>query len=193
MSKLIYSIAICLFYFIPNSISQELPKHTIFVQTSISLSNNSYADGTGISFGLGYQKHIWKDRLRFIPSFTFGKYTSKGIKDAPNAYFNTISIKNNINFDVIKKNPFSLFIGTGFTLNYTSGLIGQPKDFVNNDMGDYFNQGNFTLNAALGFRIQPEGKMLGYEIHLFNTSFENKKLFSQVEVFQVRVLFNISK
>lgn len=173
--------------------SQKLPKHTFFAQTGISLSNNSDAEGSGLLFGLGYQKQILLNRLRYVPFITFGKYTSKGITDVPTAYFNSTSLKNNINFDIINRNNFSLFIGTGFTINYTSGLKGPAVELPIEKSGGYFNQTNFTFNAALGFKFQSEEKLIGYEGHLFNVSIENKNLFSQVDIFQLRVLLNLYK
>ena len=81
--------------------SQDFSKNALFVGVGIGASNNSRMDGLGINWSIGYQRDIWKRRLRIIPSLSFGAYTNKGTTDVPDAYYNSTSLKCNLNFDIL--------------------------------------------------------------------------------------------
>ena len=173
-----------------SSYGQDFSKNNLFVGVGIGSSNNSRADGLGINWSIGYQRDIWKNRLRIVPSTSFGTYTNKRITDVPDAYYNSINLKVNLNFDVLKIKSFALFIGSGLTANYSSGLIGTGGD-PGRSSSEYFNESNFTFNGLVGFRLAPPKTRIGYELLLLDGSFENKNYFSELSVLKVRLTMKL--
>ena len=173
-----------------SSYGQDFSKNNLFVGVGIGSSNNSRAHGLGINWSIGYQRDIWKNRLRIVPSTSFGTYTNKRITDVPDAYYNSINLKVNLNFDVLKIKSFALFIGSGLTANYSSGLIGTGGD-PGRSSSEYFNESNFTFNGLVGFRLAPPKTRIGYELLLLDGSFENKNYFSELSVLKVRLTMKL--
>lgn len=173
------------------SYGQDFSKNTLFGGVGIGSSYNSRADGLGINWSIGYQRDIWKNRLRIVPSISFGAYTNKGTTDVPDAYYNSVNLKVNLNFDVIKIKAFSLFIGSGLTANYSSGLIGTGGWPQGRSSSEYFNESNFTFNGLIGFRLAPPKTRIGYELLLLDGSFENKNYFSELSILKVRLMMKL--
>ena len=173
------------------SYGQDFSKNSLFVGLGIGSSNNSRADGFGVNGAIGYQRDIWKNRLRIVPSISYGTYTNKGITDVPDIYYNSVSLKMNLNFDIIKIKAFSLFIGSGLTANYSSGLIGTGGWPPGRSSSEYFNESNFTFNGLIGFRLTPPKTRIGYELLLLDGSFENKNYFSELSVLKVRLTMKL--
>ncbi len=172
---------------------KDKPRNGVFMLYGCSYAENKAADGMGMQWGVGYQQAICKDRLRWVPSFTFGKYSSEGIDDAPHAYFNTISLKNNLSLDVVKISAFSLAMGTGLTLNYSSGLSGPAVDHIQiESSGGYFSNFNVAVNVSMGFRFQPIGKKISYEFYIFDASLPNGDSFAEVAVAQFSLILNLN-
>jgi opacity protein-like surface antigen len=172
------------------SYSQDFSKSSLFGGIGVGSSNNSRADGLGIKWSIGYQRDIWKNKLRIVPSINFGSYTNIGKRDVPDAYYNSTSLKVNLNFDVLKIESFSLFIGSGVTANYSSGLIGTGGD-PGRSSSEYFNESNFTFNGLIGLRLYPVKNRVGYELLLLDGSLESKKHFSELTVLKLRIILKL--
>ena len=178
-------------FFKSYSQDQDFSKNSLFGGIGIGSSNNSAAGGIGINWSIGYQRDIWKNRLRIVPSISFGTYTNKGTTDVPDAYYNSTNLKMNLNFDVLKIKIFSLFIGSGWTANYSSGLIGTGGYPPGRRFSAYFNESNFTFDGMIGLRLNPAQNRIGYELLLLDGSFENKKHFSELTVLRVRIIMKL--
>jgi hypothetical protein len=172
------------------SYGQDFSKNSLFGGVGIGSSNNSRADGLGINWSIGYQRDVWKNRLRIVPSISFGIYNGNGTRDVPDVYYNSINLKVDLNFDVIKIKTLTLFVGSGLTTNYSSGLIGTGGS-PGNSSSEYFNESNFTFNGLMGFRLFPPKSRIGYELLLLDGSFENKNYFSELTVFKVRLIIKL--
>ena len=172
------------------SYCQEFSKSSLLGGIGVGSSNNSRADGLGINWSIGYQRDVWKNRLRIVPYISFGTYTNKGTTDVPDKYYNSTNLKVTLNFDVLKIKAFSLFIGSGLTANYSSGLIGTGGD-PGRSSSEYFNESNLTLNGLIGFKLNPTKNRIGYELLLLDGSFENKNYFSELSVLKVRIIMKL--
>ena len=126
-----------------------------------------------------------------VSGISFGAYTNTGTTDVPDAYYNSTNLKMNLNFDILKIKIFSLFIGSGLTANYSSGLIGTGGYPPGRSSSDYFKESNFTFNGMIGLRLNPEQNRIGYELLLLDGSFENKKHFSELTVLRVRIIMKL--
>ena len=171
------------------SYCQEYSKNTLMMGLGAGGSNNSKARGVGVNFSFGYQHDLGNGRLRIVPSANFGTYTSRFISDTRDAYYTSLGFKTNINYDIIKYKSFSVFLGTGGSINYSSGLKGSGGLGGIQD-SDYFNEFNFAINGAFGLRVLSEEQLMGCELLLINGSFENKNYFSEISI-QLRILFRL--
>ena len=146
-----------------NVYSQEFSNKSIIFSAGLSVTANLKAEGFGLNFGLGYQKGLWGNRLRVMPSLTYGIYTNFGVQDASPANINSTNLKININYDLLRIKSFSLFIGTGITGNYSISHI--------KEIGT-FRETHFAFNGLFGFRIYPPKKKLGYELKVLELIIE---------------------
>ena len=80
----------------------EFSKNSIKLGLGIGASMGKSTDGGGFVYTSGYQREIWKDKLRLNPNFSIGHYSSKFILDARDQYFNSINIETNLYYDLIK-------------------------------------------------------------------------------------------
>ena len=179
MKKII--LVLFLFVFVHFAFAQnEFSSHTLFSSAGFTVAqSNRISLATGVSFGIGYQRNILSNftnnRLRFVPSLNFGSYRSTHAH-YPDAHFSSYNLKTNFNFDLLRIKSFSFFIGTGITLNYMNGYVGTggyPDDPDNNIVRKknyYFEENNFAINTLFGFRLNPKGKRLGYELKLIDFS-----------------------
>ena len=156
-----------LLFSLMTSFCQEFSKNAIYASLGVGVSDNSkgetFVTGWGTNWSIGYQRDIWKKRLRIVPSLTFGTYTHRGIQDAGSAFYNSTSLKCNLNFDIIKIKSFSIFFGTGTAINYSNGLTSSV----------YFNEFIFASNALIGLRINSENNRIAYEWAAINSSLSN--------------------
>ncbi len=183
----------------------EFSTHTLFSSVGFTVAETDVISfGTGISFGVGYQRNIFSNstnnRFRFVPSLSFGSYRSTHAH-FPDAHYSSYNLKTNINFDIIRIKSFSLFLGTGITLNYMSGYvgIGGYPDYSNDGTltekksNYYFDNTNFAINGLFGFRLNPKDKRLGYELKLleFNSVPNRYGNISEFTPIAVRLLFHL--
>jgi hypothetical protein len=122
----------------------------------------------GITFIVGYQKEIWKDRLRINPNFSFGYFNSKLIQDGGQEWINSFTMQTNIYFDVIKDRSFSIMAGTGLLLNYSTGLLGTGGYHSTSNSSEYVYEFHGGLHFGAGFRINPPDRRYAFEIVPFN-------------------------
>ena len=127
----------------------------------------NFLSGAGTTYSVGYQRNIWKERLRYSPQISFGIYTSKGTNDVPEEYFNSINLHNNLYFDLLKYKAFSIVIAGGFFLNTNRGLKGTGGD-PGRRYSEYFIEYNFGGFGGTGFRINPKIKRLAFDFMLLN-------------------------
>jgi hypothetical protein len=163
------------FIFILLSITSAHAQDSLFSKNSIKFNAGlgfaddgpNFLSGTGTSYSVGYQRNIWRERLRFSPQISFGIYTSKGTQDVPDQFFNVINLQNNLYFDLVKYKAVSIVIAGGFFLNTNRGLIAQSR-FRNSR---YFIEYNIGGSGGTGFRINPKNKRLAFDFMLLNLNF----------------------
>jgi hypothetical protein len=180
MKKIVFTL-ILLTLGLSMTYSQEFSKNSIFVGLSpIGRWENSTREGSGINWTIGYQKNIWKNKIRFVPSLSFGNYSSKGIDDATELNANSTTLKTSLNFDILKIKSFSVFIGSGLAVNYSSGL---------SRYSGYFDNTNFAVNGLLGLKINPEHKRFNYELLL--ADFSSKSDFLELSLLKFRLVMKL--
>ena len=92
---------------------QSFSKNSIKTGIGFGASMSKRIDGFGFVYSIGYQRDIWKDRLRFNPNYSIGHYSSRFTLDARDQYFNSINIEAKFYYDIIKIKSFSLVLGAG--------------------------------------------------------------------------------
>lgn len=177
MLRKIYIFAIVFLHLIliQNTEAQEISKNSIKFSLGVGISSCNFSDGLGFVYSAGYQREIYKDRLRINPNFSIGHYSTRFLTDAPDAFFNSITLETNLYFDLIRIRAFSLIVGTGLFVNNSRGLIGTGgmEDF---DPGylpssHYVNDIHAGGILMLGFRINPLNKRFALEIVPWNIHF----------------------
>jgi hypothetical protein len=173
-----YGIILLLFLLLTGTIyGQEFTKHSVKTGIGVGASMECNSDGMGFVYSLGYQREIWKDRLRLNPNFSIGHYSSKFIMDARDQYFNSINIETNLYFDIIKIKAFSLVVGTGGLLNNMRGLKGtggDPDGYTGTPHSEYINDWHWGGYLGGGFRINHPDKRTAINIMPLNLHFGNE-------------------
>ena len=148
--------------------------NNIFCQ-NFSKSSLKYGVGWGISDGqrntgmgwlivLGYQRDIWKDRLRINPNITAGYFNTRYYSDARDQWFNSLNLEAILDFDIIKFKALSLTIGAGGTVNYTKGLLGYGGFPPGAITSEYFSVLNFGGLLSAGIRINPPKSRIAIDL-----------------------------
>ncbi len=156
--------------------NQAFSKNSIKVGLGLGASMGSNTDGGGFVYTIGYQREIWKDRLRLNPNFSIGHYSSKFILDARDQYFNSINIETNIYYDLIKIKSFSLVLGCGGLVNNTRGLKGtggDPDGYTEPPTSEYVSDFHVGGYLGGGFRINSPNKRTAINIMPVNLHFGN--------------------
>ena len=156
--------------------TQEFSKNSIKVGLGLGASWGSNTVGLGFVYTIGYQREIWKDRLRLNPTFSIGHYSSKFILDAPDQYFNSINIGTNLYYDLIKIESFSLVLGSGGLINNSRGLKGTGGDsdgHTEPPTSEYVSNFYFGGYLGGGFRINSLKKRTAINIMPINIHFGN--------------------
>ena len=180
MKKILLTI-IVLTLGLSETYSQEFSKNGVFFGFSPhSRWENSTKDGIGITWSIGHQRALWNNRVRLVNSLNLGNYTSKGILDAADLNANYTSLRTNLNFDVLRIQSFSVFIGSGLSLNHSSGL---------SRFSGYFNGTYFAINGLLGLKINPKNKRLSYELLLVD--FASKSGFLELSMLKFRMVVKL--
>ena len=152
---------------------QEFSKSSIKIGLGAGVSSGYYMDGLGLVYTIGYQKEIWKDRLRFNPNFSIGNYSSKMFSDGRDQCFNSINLEANLYYDIAKLNSFSLVIGCGTMINNSKGLLGTGgmDASTSPQSSEYFSKYYLGGNLSGGFRINSPNKRTAINIFPINIHF----------------------
>ena len=148
---------------------ENFSTHSIKVAAGIGFIEGYRESGGGTFLSVGYQKSLWKDRLRISPGITMGKFSSKLILDTRDQYFSTTAIGVQASLDVLKYRSLSLFAAAGGFGNRTSRLLGTGGELGHNN-SVYFKKYYFGGTAGIGIRIDPKNSRLAYEISPINVS-----------------------
>lgn len=164
--------------FFRSSYSQDFTGNSIKVGFGVGASMGLQNDGLGFIYSVGYQREIWRDRLRLNPNFSIGHYSSRFIQDARDQYFNSINLETNLFFDLIKIGSFSIVIGTGLTLNNSRGLkgTGGDSDYTGTVYSEYFSEFYVGGLMSTGIRVNSPNRrrsinILPINIHVGNNYF----------------------
>ena len=158
---LVLFICVCQNY---TSQGQDFSKSTLKYGGGYSKYSNLNLSGEGWMLILGYQRDLWKDRLRLNPAFTVGFYSSKNTTDLPDQWFNALNLETILFFDIIKIKAFSFTIGAGGVVNNTKGLIGTGGYPPGETNSEYFSNWNYAGLFCSGFRINPKKSRFAFDI-----------------------------
>jgi hypothetical protein len=185
-SKISVTITLILLMSLHNLFGQGFTKNTLKLGTGPGASMGVNNDGLGINFSIGYQREVWKDRLRLNPNFSIGSYSSRFVMDARDQHFNSINLESNLSYDLIRVNTFSIVIGTGLILNNSRGLLGTggKEDYTdpNPVSSEYFSHYRIGGYLGAGFRINSPNKRTAISIMPLNLHFGNNFLEQHVRV-----------
>lgn len=156
--------------------AQSYSKNSIKLGWGIGASTADNHDGGGFVYTVGYQREIWKDRLRFNPNFSIGHYSSRFILDAKDQYFNPISMEANLYYDIVKVKSLSLVLGCGSFINNTRGLKGTGGDTdatTEPQHSEYIDELYYGGYIGGGFRVNKPNKRTAINIMPLNIRFGN--------------------
>lgn len=146
----------------------EFSKSTLKCGIGIGASDGYRTTGGGGLLIVGYQRNIWKDRLRLNPNLTVGYFNSKNIQDVRDQWFNSISLETILWFDILRFKSISLTIGGGGVLNNARGLLstgGDPPPEIDSEYISHWHYGGFLGG---GLRINPDNSRFAFEVIPFN-------------------------
>lgn len=155
----------------------DFSAHGIKLGFGLGASMGARMEGVGLNYSIGYQKDVWKDRLRFNPNFSIGHYSARFVEDSRDEFFNVINIEANMYYDLIRFESFSLLVGTGAWGNMQFGLQGtggDPDMVVRPQSSEYGRDFRFGVAAIGGFRIANPWRRTGLNIILINLHRGNK-------------------
>ena len=170
--------------------AQERSPNALFGSAGLSVADGDATGGVTLAGGVGYQRTLGKPWLRLVPSLNVATYTNQGTQDVPDAFQNSVSLKVNLNADVVTAGAFSLVVGVGLTGNRTSGLLG-TGGYPGRRSSEYFRRLHLAGNGLIGFRLVPASSRVGYELLLINASVGGERYGAEVGLFQVRVLLDL--
>lgn len=153
---------------------QDFSKNELTYGIGMGEYDSYRATGLGGLLIVGYQRNLWKDRLRLNPNLTFGYYNTRHYTDVRDQWINSISLETILFFDLIRVKAFSLNIGAGVVVNNTNGLLctgGEPPFTTNQSL--YINELHFGGYLGGGLRINPKKSRISYELMPFNLHFGN--------------------
>lgn len=139
--------------------SQKAENKSIKIGAGLGYSQSFNFTGIGTQYSFGYQRDIWKDRLRFNPNLSLGFYQPLFITDIPEQYFNAINLNANLNLDIIRLGRLSLLVYAGGEAGITQGYVeteGSMNDF------------HLGFDFGAGFRIDNKNKKTVLNILPFN-------------------------
>ena len=126
------------------------------------MAEDETAMGTLMSFG--YQKSVWKDRLRINPNITTGTFSSFAMLDVRDQHYKLTSLSINGYLDIPPRKPVSIVVGTGVFLNYSRGVLGTGGRNENNRSSEYFHKLYYGIFVGAGLRISPTNSRFAYEL-----------------------------
>ena len=155
--------------------SQNIVNKSLKIGAGLGLSQSDNCTGMGTLYSFGYQRDIWKDRLRFNPNLSLGFYSPVFITDLPEQYFNSINLNVNLNFDIIKIGWFSLLVYAGAEAGIVQGYVGTGGMPEFDENGSYYSRGSYYVNDfhiggdfGGGFRINSKSQKIAINVLPFN-------------------------
>jgi hypothetical protein len=141
------------------SINSQNVNRSLKIGAGLGISENDNCKGIGTLYSLGYQRDIWKDRLRFNPNLSLGFYSPAFIINIPEQYFNSINLNANLNFDVFRVGRFSFLVYAGTEVGIIQGYVGVGRMSESEENGSYYLR-DFHIggNYGGGFRINSKSK-----------------------------------
>ncbi len=150
---------------------QEFSKNSLKYGMGPGIYDGSQVTGLGAMLSVGYQRELWKDRLRLNPNLTVGYFSGKYVLDARDQWCNSINLETIIYFDLIHIKAFALTIGAGGVINTTKGLLGTGGDQEDVVQSEYFKESNVGGYFGGGIRINPQKSRVSFEIMPLNFHF----------------------
>ncbi len=155
--------------------SQDFSKNTLKYDLGLGFSEGPKQIGGGTLLLFGYQRDLWKDRLRLNPNLCIGFFSSNYTSDVRDQWFNSINLEMNLYFDIVKVRAVSLVVGTGLFINHTKGLKGRGGEYYNaNSASSYFNSWNAGGYLGGGIRINPKNSRFAFEFLPINVHIGNE-------------------
>jgi hypothetical protein len=169
--KILFVLLILLFSYTTANSQSDFSKNSLKFSVGLGFidSYKSNIDGPGTSYTIGYQRNLWKERLRMNPSLGIGFFTNKYTTDIPAAYCNSINLQNNLYIDLVKIRSFSLVAGGGLFLNNLRGIRG--RRYTGGSSIEYFSEYTFGGYGGAGIRINPKKKRFAFDLMPINMNF----------------------
>lgn len=168
---IIYKIALsfltCIF-FVKNLPAQDtetkFSKNALKYSVGAAISDNREFNGAGLLFSAGYQRNVWKDRIRFNPNFSFGYFNANWISDLPYQWHNSLTLQALMHGDLIRYKAFAITLCAGPILNNTRGLLGTGGYPPGRTRSDYLSLWHTGMFFSGGLRINPPKSSVAFEL-----------------------------
>jgi len=174
MNKILLLLIAALFAFNTNVVAQEYSNDGFKVGVGLGTNEGLSEIGMGTLFSFGYQKSVWKERLRINPNIMTGGFLPYAVTDVEDQYYRITSLGLNGYLDALKYKAFSIFVGAGGFINYSRGLFGTggwPHE--GNNGSEYFFKLYYGGYLGGGIRINPKNKRIAYELTPINVCLGN--------------------
>ena len=138
----------------------------------------------------GYQKSLWKNRLRLNPTIVTGNFLPVFITDVRDQYYRLTSLGFNAYLDILKFRAVSIYIGGGGFVSYTRGLLapGGWQEYSSNS--EYFFKSYMGGLITSGIRIDVKSNRVAFELIPFNISFGTDYYFLAYPKFEIDIKLN---
>ena len=121
--------------------------------------------GGGMSIVLGYQRDLWKDRLRFVPSLMLGVSDSRVVTDTRKQKFSTLQLQIGLQFDLIRYKALSLVLAGGGMINRSQGLVANYSPIRGTPPpSNYVNEFQYGVTVGAGLRFSPQSTRIAIEL-----------------------------
>jgi hypothetical protein len=161
-------LSIFIVFIVKGQDEKRFSKSALKYGIGIGVSDGHSTTGGGGLLSVGYQRDVWKDRLRLNPNFTVGYYNAVNVQDVRDQWFNSINLETILYYDLIRLKAFSLTIGAGGVINNTKGLLGTGGYPSSKSSSDYISDWNFGGFLGGGLRINPQNSRIAIEIMPLN-------------------------
>jgi hypothetical protein len=160
----------------PALTGQQFGSHALKTGVALGLNQGSEEMGIGALVTAGYQKSLWKSRLRINPYLLTANFWPFGITDIRDQFYRATSIGFNGYLDILRYHGASIFIGAGGWVNYTRGLLGTggwPEE--GNHWSEYLFKLYYGGYFGGGFRLDLPGRRIAWEFSPFNFHLGNNQ------------------
>jgi hypothetical protein len=133
-------------------------------------SHAGESSGNGYIGGVGHEVNIWKDRLRFTNTVSFGYFDARDLLDAPDEFHVSLNYKPGLSCDVIRFKAISLTLGIGGDIERIHGLMGTGGFMEPIQNSYYIDSWAFGAYINAGLRICPKRSRIFFEFMPYNLS-----------------------